>query len=512
MYANGCLAYLTIKGEVMTENTLLIITTGQTDVQFVIDGTRKEFAKNNCAELHTAIKNLDKSRWSFQDTAVYIPKAGQKDNVTQLPNGDWQLCTPKLDAILRCCEDSKITLNAVVILTTERTRNARDPHCAGDILKRRLEEKGVDGKNIHTCPYLDDEIGTLEDANEDRDAVIRHEIVEKLDDIIRTTIEVCGTSTRVLVATTGGIAKINDLINNIVRLYSTHDPEIIKLGDGSENQLRRPDKAVIQTLGQDPSASFRVRRQALDLIQSGDFLGAWGAVRHLDDSEKYPDERNWIKVVKWLYQFAASLPNDDCDIPILLSPYNSVQSALRVELAVRTEDVPRAVQGAVAFSEVAIWDYLKRKLSLQEADIINDVIKIQEPVDEKFVGKNKNDGKPFIKQEDSAEYYRYMIRIDARTARDFGAYIGNNPLKDMIGKVGKIRELRNNAVHVRPTPIRMATVKEKMRNLQLWSSSGNTFLDQKPVQEILTRLDRTLVPARLLDDLIADVRKRLLNL
>ena len=63
-------------------------------------------------------------------------------------------------------------------------------------------------------------------------------------------------------------------------------------------------------------------------------------------------------------KFAASLPMPRaCDIDILKHERMSIRAALRVELALRAGDIPRAVHGTVAFFESALWDRLKPRLT-----------------------------------------------------------------------------------------------------------------------------------------------------
>jgi hypothetical protein len=62
-------------------------------------------------------------------------------------------------------------------------------------------------------------------------------------------------------------------------------------------------------------------------------------------------------VIKWLAHFAASLPLPTaCDLAVLSHERMAVRAALRVELALRAGDIPRAVHGTVAFLEAALWD------------------------------------------------------------------------------------------------------------------------------------------------------------
>lgn len=80
-------------------SALLVMTTGQTDVQLVQDGTRRELSKKKCASLHDEIESRA-SEWRLVDS----PKAKQAP-VDSLPPGAFELCTPKLDAVLQYAEE-----------------------------------------------------------------------------------------------------------------------------------------------------------------------------------------------------------------------------------------------------------------------------------------------------------------------------------------------------------------------------------------------------------------------
>jgi len=74
-------------------------------------------------------------------------------------------------------------------------------------------------------------------------------------------------------------------------------------------------------------------------------------------------ERQWTRVIEWLYFWASSMPlPDSCDIDILKHPGMAVRAALQVEFALRSGDIPRAIHVTVAFFESALWDHLLERL------------------------------------------------------------------------------------------------------------------------------------------------------
>src|SRR5690606_19788325 len=119
------------------------------------------------------------------------------------------------------------------------------------------------------------------------------------------------------------------------------------------DRLQQDDRAVPERFH--PAASYRARWHALSLIEKGNLLGAWGAVSHLE----HAPGQQWTRIVEWLAKFASSLPlPPECDLAELKLQRMAAKAALRVELALRAGDIPRAVHGTVAFFEAALWDHV----------------------------------------------------------------------------------------------------------------------------------------------------------
>ena len=70
-----------------------------------------------------------------------------------------------------------------------------------------------------------------------------------------------------------------------------------------------------------------------------------------------------------------------------------------------------------------------------------------------------------------------------------------------------IRALRNDVAHNEPTPELMGDARRQMQAASLWSTSG-TFLSEPLAQAVLRELGES-EPAKLLEQLLAEVRRRL---
>ncbi len=462
-------------------NTLLVMTVGHTDAQLVANNQRHKFDGNACGTLHDAIKEHS---WSVVDA----PGTRSRDLINSLPDGEVELCTPKLDAVLAHFGDTLPT--SALIFETNR-QDARDPRLAGEVVECRLHDRGI--SPVTRVAFL---TGTeqLEDQSNDVDAVIRRTVVATLSDAIRNQVEQLTKNDRVFVATTGGLPAANELINEMVRLYAVSGPPVTALEVPDGDRTQQNDRAVEERFH--PAASYRARWHALSLIEKGNLLGAWGAVEHIAN---HPGQE-WTQVVKWLANFASSLPNDDCDISVLRHERIAVRTALRVEFALREGDIPRAIHGTVAFFEAALWDWIRQRDFKKEDEVVS--------------GDSEN-GFAFSKDPDKEKKKRFRKSGTVWKINDFKPGIDawlpvlNKPkLSEFWKKLDDdIRSLRNDVAHCEPTPKLMNEAHKSMVQASLWSQSRK-FLAQDLVRNVLCEL-KVPNPDNLCDELIAIVRTNL---
>ena len=485
-------------------NTLLVVTTGQTDVQLVSEGFRIEFPKKQCASLHNELE-CRVGEWTIVDPP--IPKI-RPDPPLQLPPSPVQICTPKLDAVLRYLNENRLTATHGLVFET-RSNAATDPRFAGMIVERRLREQT--GAAVWRATLLEGD-ERLEDRNNLRDAVICRYIVSRIEGAIREAVEQ-GRPDQIIVAATGGMDNVNTLVEEVVQLHAGRGVKVdrLEVADGTTSNPPARDKAESRTSTPEPAESFRARRHALKLIERGNFLAAWGAVLHLNHDEV---ERRWTRVVEWLYLFAASLPlPPECDIPVLKHGSMAVRAALRVELALRSGDIPRAVHGTVAFFESALWDHLYSRCAKTNPAPGRRLFQLQPAPPENLirsdkVKESKNRKRPFEPKVEDGETW-YVIHDDDVCAIYLAQdYLENCNLTRLAQTISKVRELRNDVAHNEPTPALMAEARARMTKENLWSGDDR-FLTQPLVQSILRELGEH-EPNSLCGDLVTAVRSRLL--
>lgn len=481
--------------------TVLILTCGHTDVQFADQGKKREVDKEKIGALHDQLRDHP-GAWDLVDS----PHA-RGEVLREFPDrSPWTICTPKFDAVLAYLGETP--LHSVLLLETTRNSSG-DPRFAGGVLQKRAEGKGIG--NVWRSAYLGPADRTLEDRDCPLDAIIRRDVVSRIEDAVRDAVR---DATRVVVATTGGMPEVKALVKELARLHAPPgvEPDEIEVDDGARNN-GQPDKAVSRKRV-DPIEPIRLRKQALSLIEKGNLLGAWGAVQHLD-AQTNP----WTVVIEWLYRFASSLPMpSECDIEVLRHPRMAVRAALRVELALRAGDIPRAVHGTVAFFEAALWDGLNERVERSPDPNRRRYFRIKcgdAPTGDKLLrqgdGSEEDRKRPFELKDtiDGINWYWIYDGDGGSAARLVKRFLNRKGLVAFDQALGdKIRSLRNDVAHNEPTPSLMAEAREKMTAARLWSDE-NKFLTQQLVTNVLAELGVQQAD-QLSDQLLATVRERLL--
>jgi len=499
---------------------------GQSDVQLVIDGVRQELEPKFCGVMHAEI---ERRKWRLVDA----PTHKNRERTGELPEGDIVLCTPKVDAIL-----ANVTPTAALVLETRRDVASApgDPRISGSLVESRLRDRGV--QTVHRVAYLTGK-ERLEDRNTPQDSVVRREVVRRLEDAVCSTIKAANPS-RIVVATTGGFPVVSNLVEDIVRLHAPVDVEALEVADGANAVPPTADRAVARTSVPEPLTSFQARRRVLELVDRGNLLGAWAVAEPLHDD---PMEHHWTQTVQWLACFASSLPMpDDCDILLLKHPRMAVRAALRVELALRAQDIPRAIHGTVAFFEAALWDGLYERVERSEDPKRRRYFRFKDgevPVSGKLFrlgdGSSEDRKRPFEKKDTTGGVSWYWIYDSdggpaGRLAKNFlkrdalvtfnrslGSEVRaqrndvahNENLRTSYLSELDVRDLRNDVAHNEPTPELMADARSLMQSKKLWSDQ-DTFLSQSLTQKVLRELGVSC-PDQLADNLIKEIRERLLH-
>ncbi|PDW00281.1 hypothetical protein [Candidatus Viridilinea mediisalina] len=493
--------------------SLLIMTTGRTDVQIVVNDengvVRRELDDKTCGTLHNQI---EQRAWRVLDPPVAKAKG---DKASVLPAGDLALCTPKLDAVLNYFTNELRELPVAALIFETRRKKNDDPRFAGAVLEQRLYDRGISQVQRHA--FLEGN-ERFDDPANPLDAVVRREVVARLEQAIAGAIEGL-KPTQIFAATTGGMAAVNAVIEELARLYAVPTGakvDVLEVPDAAI--AKQVDRAIEERFH--PASGYRARWQALSLIEKGNLLGAWGAVAYIKDQPG----QEWTRVVEWLACFASSLPiPDECDLSVLKHQRLAVRAALRVEFALRAGDIPRAAHGTVAFFEAALWDYLGDKTSrhaskrqfMFHVPPPNELVRENDSAKLAALSKTKKDEnrkRPFIRKETVDGVDWYQIDDTAVCANQIAEHYLKLTSLTKFGKAvtQKIRDLRNDVAHNEPTPQLMNGARTEMQQAGLWSKDDPPrFLSQPLVQDVLKELGISQ-PDGLCEELLAEVRTRLL--
>jgi hypothetical protein len=478
---------------------LLIMTAGRTDVQLVQDGVRREIDKSVCRAYHAWLEQH--SDWTIVDSPLKQPGA-----VQELPAPGMFVATPKLDAVLDyILQNPAWCLCHALLLYTRRDEGDEEPFYAAEVSKKRLTQR-MGSVPVTLEVYLRGN-ERLNDLSDPREAVLAHRIAARAEEAILNAARTTSPNV-IVVASAGGIPGVADLVEEVSRLHSPPGAEhhILEVTDGSRGRPPGPDVAVPRERVPAPAASFRLRRISLSLIERGDLLGAWGVA-----SEHHPDEqeRRWTRVIDWLRCFAASLPMDPaCDIPLLQSNMRAAaQAGVRVEMALRLGDIPRAVHGTVSFFEAALHDHLGQRLEFLPG--IPRQVRVRTPADHPspVLTQRQRSGKRAFINIDSTTYKIWDGGDCAvALARDYVRAAELTKFAEIV-TVPPVSELRNDVAHGVPTQERMNEAEHVMQDKGLWSADRR-FLSQPLVQEVLSELG-VPEPGHLCVELLKDVRGRL---
>lgn len=488
---------------------LLLYTAGHTDVQLLEGEHRRELDKARAGRVHEAL--AQRTDWSLADAKPKRPgkraAAGGPEAAAQplLPEAAFQLCTPKLDAVLAYLDEQKLQLRHALILHTDRP-GGNDPTQAGPILQRRLRERGH--ASLELTSYLGEKGETLEDDKAPGEEVLRRVVVRRLDEAITAALEhPSGPFDVVVVAALGGLPKVQALVLELARL---------RAGSRERRELDAPDapgeeaeRAIQRTETTDPSSVIAATRHALQLVERGDFIAAWGAVSHLDERQQVSP------VFRWLYEWATSMPHapeqaPPPDFPLPRGDQRALAAALRVELALLRGDIAHAIQKTFAFFEAAIWDVLHRD-HLQHPvpeDPLSFVLSPPPTESQKdvFEPDAQHPGHHRVKNFGKGSFKIRKEYLAIHTTNSASA----GPLKHFADAVGQVEGFRNMLAHSEPHRERLGRAQDKLQQHHLWSKKQRpSITTQALFQDVLAALGAPPL-AEFLQELLAATRRHAL--
>ncbi|MEK8019569.1 MAG: hypothetical protein VSS75_022065, partial [Candidatus Parabeggiatoa sp.] len=378
----------------MKKPLILFINGGRTDVQVVIKENeqlyRVETAKDNLREFHQALldsHNDINCGQAYQITEQFMKKHRNYDAIWEnkqlelkkrenakdsdpMPEmvtdeqGSIQLVPAKL---LRVAEklNSDYQVVKVVVFYTHRENDKQEPIAVGKILADWLKDYfALTRDNVYHVNILPNR-KRIEGPDE-RDYPVNRETVKIIDKTVRELAESADKNSIACVSA-AGMQDIKNIIKACVRFHFRPWQERLIEMEIKERQ----DEAV--EISQLPTAvdSFHAREHAISLIQKGNFSGAYGAVKHLENDDY---EKNGVKKVAdvsayFAGQLQVQEQNESDKLPKYLRDFADSKAprcllvAMRTETALLSNRIADAISLTCTFWDAAILDAIEKNLT-----------------------------------------------------------------------------------------------------------------------------------------------------
>jgi len=291
------------------------------------------------------------------------------------PQGRCQLVPAKLGRLIADLQDQQqqgqATIIAAVVFNTHRDPDSsyakEEPFANGKILARWLAD--CFGLNyaenqtpaLNQAVWVDLLIG--KEDQETTDQAINPAAINRLTQTLQVFAQDPDLQTaKAVLCGIGGIPRFKTLIRDSACFYF---PGRCQLSEDSEQHQDTQGKPHVTDIGTDhltAEQSFNLRAHVIQLIQSGDFIGAEAAIRFVNDDLHNP----WVQpirlVANWLRGMA--VPLDTIADPELHGLLRQAQEAkascllpgLRAEAALQGGRYVEAIGATAAFIDAALSD------------------------------------------------------------------------------------------------------------------------------------------------------------
>jgi hypothetical protein len=368
---------------------ILFVNGGRTDLQVVIEENKQlyrvETAKDNLREFHQALldshngincgqayqiteperlmkkhgdydaiwanKQLELKDREKREKRENAKDSDPKPEIVTDEQGYIQLVPAKL---LRVVEKLKSDYQVVkvVIFYTHRENDKQEPIAVGKILADWLKKYFGLTDNVFHVNILPNRKRI--EGPDDRDYPVNRFTVKIIDKTVRELAESADKNSIACVSA-AGMQDIKNIIKACVRFHFRPWQERFIEMEVKERQ----DEAV--KISQLPTAvdSFHAREHAISLIHKGNFAGAYGAVKHLENDEY---ENHWVQKVKDVSDYFGGQLEYRDDLSDYLKDFAKSESprcllvAMRTEAALLSHRIADAISLTCTFLDAAILD------------------------------------------------------------------------------------------------------------------------------------------------------------
>lgn len=387
----------------MPAPVLLLVSVGRTDLQACLRGPNGPILGLIAGDVRAAHEGLlaEPDRWSvggevpnrgepgraprleWQGGALQYPP---EHGVMQDAEGRVRLVAPKLQPIVDAItEDPSLSVGAVIVFSTARDsgRYARqEPVALGPVLSVWLAERfglatsdteGAVGRGRSGWVAVLRDDDPLVVADDPQQQQVTHKASDRIDDAIARAVDSFDEPPDILLSTGGGIPGFKPIIEAAARLRGAQTRLWVAPEDTTRGRWL-PAEAPAVT----PRLSLAVRRQALERVRVGDFIGALSVI----PTELRADghERGWITVIERIASwFAGLLDPADASLPALSRVCGrtlpeALVPAMRAEAALVGGRWLHAIRQTATFGDVALRDAIRRHPKVRRFDPYSDEI------------------------------------------------------------------------------------------------------------------------------------------
>jgi len=515
---------------------VIMLSAGRTDVQVIGETGPRSLTSRNCRQLHDELlAGFAGGRVTLADSPPpALPVAGRPLEIECLPSGSFCVCTPKLDGLIEAAlawsqEDGGRILG-VIVLQTNRSSGAffnAEPHGVGKILGMRALAKIFpdvrESSPIHlnpaislATPFAAPVVGWLDVVTEeeslegpdDQDFPVARRVADRIN-ALTSLIAASFPGAVVAVSTKGGPPPLKEVIESSIAIHLGNGWRPFEQPEGRNTRRVEPARAALWGA----AGVLHSRRHAMNLIDRGDFRGAYSAGSHLiaADVPAREHDHGWLteldQVARWMDGFDVAVPNWFKDIVNGVESKGAarttrrttaVEAASRVppvghallrtawkaEASLRSRRIPEALGLTGTFLDAALLDAIR-----VWAVEVDPEEKVLVPPDDPVVAELRSpqttrDGKSWRCLRPDNGYWmqgpavgRWLLLLNKTACGDFNARYagGNNP---------RPVDLRNHVMHGFVSSQFLARAEQKMAAKELWTRIG--FLASPQVRAVLS--------------------------
>lgn len=311
--------------------------------------------------------------------------------LTQDERGRLRLGAPKLQPLVQVLRGGTgIAPEAVIVFATARVAgpySGEDPRAVGPMLAGWLAKvlsleaaarPGDIGRGLSGWISVLQDADPLTVTEDGGQQSITYRAADRIDDAIARLVDDFETPPELLLSTGGGIPAIKPIIEASARLRGAAC-RVWTAPEGTRPGRWQPSERPTVTA----LSSLSVRRQVIERVQCGDFIGAESVIpAHVIEE---PHEQQWAVVVQRIAAwFAGALDPREADLPALAQVCgdalpNALVPALRTEAALVGGRWLDAVRQTATFGDVALRDAIRRHPDVVRLDPYTDEIAFSSP-------------------------------------------------------------------------------------------------------------------------------------